>query len=158
MAADSRETQVGMSVVPGAANASLPGWLSSSIVLGALLMATGAMIALVHPAMLVAAGAEINDATRIYAGYLVSRNLALAVMLLVMFGIRARRTLSGLMVLTAFIQLLDAGLDCMEGRWTVAPAVAIFAIVFFLGAARLSGQPFWKAGAWRDDSARVLNR
>jgi hypothetical protein len=159
MAAYSSETQVGAPVVVGSqANTLLPWWLSGSVVLGALLMATGAIIALVHPAMLVAPGAEINSAARIYAGYLVSRNLALAVMLVAMLGMRARGTLSSLMLLTAFIQLLDTGVDCMEGRWAVVPGVTIFGIVFFLGAARLSGQPFWKAGAWRDGSSGVSNR
>jgi hypothetical protein len=135
------------------ATLSLPWWLSTSVILGALLMAAGGVIALVHPAMLVSAGTEINGATRVYAGYLVSRNLALAVMLLVMLSMRARGVLSTLMVLTAFIQLLDAGMDCMEGRWTLVPGVLIFAMVFFLGAARLSGQAFWKFAAWSDEAS-----
>jgi hypothetical protein len=129
--------------------AALPWWLSTSVILGALLMAAGATIALIRPAMLVAPGAEINAATRVYAGYLVSRNLALALMLLAMLAVRARGVLSSLMVLTAFIQLFDAAMDAMEGRWPIVPGVLVFAIVFFLGAARLSG-PFWKIAAWRD--------
>ena len=131
--------------------ASLPGWVAISLVLGALLMATGAIIALIHPAMLVSPDAEINSAVRVYAGYLVSRNLALALMLLAMLGMRARGVLSSLMVLTAFVQLLDAGMDLWEGRWPLVPGVLVFAVVFFLGAARLSGQPFWKLAAWRDE-------
>jgi hypothetical protein len=133
-------------------NASLPWWLSASVVAGALLMAAGGVIALVHPAMLVSANAEMNVAARVYAGYLVSRNLALAGMLLVMLAMGARSVLSSLMVLTAFIQLLDAGMDSMEGRWTLVPGVLVFAIVFFLGAARLSGRPLWKFAAVRNES------
>ena len=112
-------------------------------------MGAGAVIALVRPAMLVAPNAEITDAVRVYAGYLVSRNLALALMLIAMLAKRARRVLSSLMVLTAFIQLLDAAMDALEGRWAIMPGVSIFAIVFFLGAARLSGRPLWKVVAWR---------
>jgi hypothetical protein len=117
-----------------------------------MLMAAGGVIALVHPAMLVSAHAEINLASRVYAGYLVSRNLALAGMLLVTLAVGARVVLSSLMVLTAFIQLLDAGMDLIEGRWTLLPGVLLFAILFFLGAARLSGRPFWKFGAKRGKS------
>ena len=151
MGAYPSDKSVGTPGILGAkANLSLPWWLSTSVILGALLMAAGGMIALIRPAMLVSPDAEINGAARVYASYLVSRNLALAAMLLAMLGMRARRTLSSLMVLTAFVQLLDAGMDCMEGRWALIPGVLVFAIVFFIGAARLSGQPFWKVAAWRD--------
>lgn len=115
-------------------------------------MAAGAVIAFINPAMLVSAGAEINGATRVYAGYLISRNFALAVMLLVALGMRARGALSNLMMLTALIQLIDAGMDSMEGRWTLVPGVLIYAIVFFLGATRVSGHAFWKAAAWRAEA------
>ncbi len=107
------------------------------------------MIALVRPAMLVAPNAEITAAVRVFAGYLVSRNLALALMLIVMLAIRARGVLASLMVLTAFIQIVDAGMDALEGRWPIVPGVLIFAMVFFLGAARISGRPIWKVAAWR---------
>lgn len=132
-------------------HAPLPAWLSGSVIVGALLMAAGGIIALIHPAMLVAANAEINGAARVYARYLVSRNLALAVMLLVMLGMRARGVLRGLMVLTALIQLVDAGMDVMDGRWALMPGVLIFATVFFLGAAQLSSGALWKSVTWSDE-------
>ena len=50
--------------------------------------------------------------------------------------------------LTAFIQLADAILDAVEGRWPIVPGVIILGVLFFLAAARLSGHPFWKAEAW----------
>jgi hypothetical protein len=127
----------------------LPWWLQTVVILGALLMAAGGIIALVKPAMLVSPGEQINQATRVYAGYMVSRNLALAAMLLIMLGIRARGVLRSLMVLTAFIQLLDAGMDVIEGRWAIVPGVVVYAAVFFIGAAWLSEQRVWKAAAWR---------
>jgi len=132
------------------AHASLPWWLSGSVILGALLMAAGGMIAVLRPAMLVSPDAEISSAVRVYAGYLVARNIPLAIMLLIMLGMRARSVLSTLMVLTAFIQLLDAGMDAVKGRWAIVPGILVFSVVFFLGAARLSGQPFWKRAAWCD--------
>jgi len=151
-----REESVGTSApLRSDANASFPWWLSASVILGALLMAAGAMLALINPAMLVSASAEINVAARVYAGYLVSRNLALAAMLVVMLRGRARGPLGTLMLLTACIQLLDAGMDSLEGRWTLVPGVLVFAIVFFIGAARLSGRPFWNLAAWRDESRQL---
>jgi hypothetical protein len=127
----------------------IPWWLRIVVVLGALLMAAGAVIALVHPALLVSPHDEINGAVRIYAGYLTSRNLALALMLLLLLGLSARRALSNLMVVVALVQVLDACLECAEGRWVIAPGVVVFGIVFLVGAARLSGHAFWKAAAWR---------
>ena len=126
----------------------LPWWIFLVVVLGALLMATGGVIALVRPGMLVSPHDDINGAVHIYAGYLVSRNLALATMLLAMLTLRARSALGNLMVLTAFIQFLDAGIDCMEGRWAVVPGVVIFGLIFFIGAARINGFPLWRRQAW----------
>ena len=122
-------------------------WLYAIVIVGALLMATGGVFALVHPAMLVSPADQITGAVRIYAGYLVSRNIALSAMLLLMLGKKARIALSTLMVLTGFIQLLDIGLDFMEGRWVLVPGVLIFAVAFFVGAAQLSGRLFWKPAA-----------
>ncbi|MGA7313791.1 MAG: hypothetical protein WBX22_07435 [Silvibacterium sp.] len=100
------------------------------------------------PTMLVSPHDEINGAVRVYAGYLAARNGALAMMLVVLLVLGARRSLSSLMVLTALIQGLDAVLDIAEGRWMIVPGVLIFALVFLITAARLSGYPFWRAEAW----------
>jgi len=127
----------------------IPSWVRIVVVIGALLMATGGVIAMVNPAMLVSPGDQINGAAHIYAGYLASRNLCLAVVLLASMALGASRALSNLMVLTALIQLVDAAIDCVEGRWPVVPGVLVFGLVFFLGAARLNGHPFWRAEAWK---------
>ena len=99
----------------------IPWWLRLVVILGALLTALGAVVALTHPAMLVSPHDEINNAVRIYAGYLAARNLALAFMLMALLFMGARRALGNLMVLVGFIQLLDACMDVAEARWTVAP-------------------------------------
>jgi len=130
-------------------NRSIPRWASVIVILGALLMAAGAIIALVHPAMMVSPGADINVAARVYAGYLVSRNLAIAMMLLVLLALRARAVLGGFMVLTGLIQVLDIGMDAVEGRWGLIPGILVFALVFLMGASRVAGRPFWKVSAWR---------
>jgi hypothetical protein len=131
------------------ASKSLPWWVRIVVVLGALLMAMGAGIALLHPAMLVSPHDDINGAVRVYAGYLVSRNFALAVLLLVSMGLRARGRLNSLALLTACIQILDAGVDCWEGRWAIVPGIVVFSVMFFAASARLCGHPFWRVEAWR---------
>ncbi|HEX3471788.1 MAG TPA: hypothetical protein VHT28_11450, partial [Silvibacterium sp.] len=86
---------VGVSAPP------IPLWVSAVVLIGALLMGTGAVLAFVHPAMLVSPHDEINAAVRVYAGYLTARNGALVIMLVVLLAIRASRALGNLMVLVA---------------------------------------------------------
>jgi hypothetical protein len=111
-------------------------------------MAIGAVIALLHPAMLVSPHDEINGAVHIYAGYFASRNAALAIMLLALLVLRARIPLGNLMVFVALVQFIDASIDCAEGRWNIVPGVLILGIIFSVGAARLTAHPFWKREAW----------
>jgi hypothetical protein len=125
-----------------------PWWLQIIVFLGALLMAAGALIALLNPAMLVSPHDEINAAVHIYAGYLFSRNAALAILLVASMLFRSKGTLNTLILLTALIQLSDAAVDCMEGRWIIVPGVAVFGLLFLLASARLSGHPFWRKEAW----------
>jgi hypothetical protein len=126
----------------------IPVLWSVVIVLGALLMAAGAVIALLHPVMLVSPHDEINGAVRIYAGYFASRNAAFAIMLLALLVLRARVPLGNLMVLVALVQFIDAFIDCAEGRWTIVPGVLLLGVLFSIGAARLTAHPFWKREAW----------
>ena len=126
----------------------IPWWTIAVVVIAALLLAVGGIIALVHPAMLVSPHDEINSAAHIYAGYLASRNLVLAALLFVTLFARAKAALSNLTVLTGFIQLTDAAMDCAEGRWPIVPGVIVLGAVLLLAAARLSGSPFWKRSAW----------
>lgn len=124
-------------------------WPGLVVILGAILTAMGAVIALVHPAMLASPHDEINGAVRIYAGYMAARNIGLAFALIALLSIGAKRALSNLLVLVGLIQLLDAVFDVMEARWTVAPGVLIFGVVFLVTSVRLSdGVPFWKRAAW----------
>lgn len=132
---------------------SWPGWLYACVIVGALLMALGGVIALINPAMLLAPGEPITAGVRVYAGYLVSRNIALAVMLMAMLAVRARRMLCGLMLLTALIQALDAILDARDGRWMLVPGVTVFAVVFLFGAWWLAGKGLWRI--WRQDSESI---
>lgn len=128
----------------------IPWWLGLIVVLGALLTAMGAVIALVNPVMLVSPHDEVNGAVHIYAGYMAARNLGLAFMLVALLCIGARRALGTVMVLVGLIQLLDTCMDVVEGRWAVAPGVFVFGVVFLIAAAKLlGGFPFWRLEAWK---------
>ena len=126
-----------------------PLWVSIVVILGALLTVTGAVIAKVDPTLLTGGGA-VTETGRVYADYLFARNLALAVMVLLLLAIRARRMLAGFMVLIALIQLIDVGDDLARGAWLLIPGLLVFAIVFLLGAWRLFGQAVWHIDAWRE--------
>ncbi len=125
-----------------------PLWVNVLVVLGAVLTAAGAVIALLQPAMLVGPHAEISDAVRVYAGYLTARNFTLAVMLLVLLALGARRALGNLTAILGLIQIADFMLDCYESRWTVAPGVLVLGILLLLAASRISGGAFWRRSVW----------
>jgi hypothetical protein len=126
----------------------IPIWVSAIVIVGAILMAAGAEIAEVKPQMLVAPNAAIDAATHVYAAYLVSRNLVLAVMLIAALAWRAKTVLHTLLVAVALIQIADAVLDALGGRWPIVPGVLVLGILFFIAAARISGAAFWKRAAW----------
>jgi hypothetical protein len=134
----------------------LPWWVRTVAVAGALLMGLGGVIALVHPAMLVSpqdqvlsSQGQINEAVRIYAGYMASRNLVLAALVVGLLGVGARRPLAQWMMVVGFVQLVDACLDAVAGRWAVLPGVLVLGVVFLAASARTGGAPFWRSGAWR---------
>ncbi len=129
----------------------IPLWVSIVVILGAFLTATGAIISKVDPTLLTN-GSTMTDATRVYADYLFARNLPLAVMLLFLLAVKARRMLAGFMVLTALIQLVDVINDLARGAAVLVPGLLVFAIVFLIGAWQLFGQAFWHVDAWRDRS------
>jgi hypothetical protein len=122
---------------PTVTSRSGPWWLTVIVILGAVLIATGAVLAIF------ASGEHLNTAGHNYADYFITRNLAVAVMLLVMLALRARRELAALMILTALIQFLDAVTAIATGRLGLVPIDLIFAAVFTFGAARLSGPRLW---------------
>lgn len=127
-----------------------PWWLYIIVILGAFLLAVGGLIALFRPAMLASPHDEINMAVHVYAGYMASRNLGLAAMLIAALSLRNRAMLNTVMLFAGLVQLLDAGIDCVEGRWIVVPGVIILGVLFFVASARLSTHPFWRIEAWKE--------
>lgn len=126
----------------------IPLWVSVFVVAGGLLMAFGGLITLVNPSMLMAPHDEITNGVKIYAGYVVARNLALGLFLPLLLAMRARRALGSMMVLVGLIQILDVVMDCIERRWAIAPGVLVLGILYLIGAARVSGLPFWNRDSW----------
>ena len=127
----------------------IPLLVSIVVILGSLLTATGAIISKVDPTLLTN-GSSMTHAAWVYADYLFVRNLPLAVMLLLLLAVKARRMLAGFMVLTAFIQLVDVINDLARGAFLLVPGLIIFAAVFLIGAWQLFGQPIWHIDAWRE--------
>ena len=123
-------------------------WVRAVVILGAFLMGAGAILALGDPAMLVGRASEMNSAAQVFAGYFAARNLALALLLLVLAILRANRALGHILALTGLIQIVDCILDCAEGRWTIAPGVLVLGALFLLAASSLCRQPFWRRQAW----------
>ena len=126
-----------------------PWWISIVVILGALLLASGAVISKVDPSLL-ANGEHITAATRVFADYTFARDLPLACMLLLLLAIKARQILAGTMVLIALIQILDMINDLIRGDFLLVPVVLVFAIVFLVGASKVFGQPVWHVDAWRE--------
>jgi hypothetical protein len=127
----------------------IPLWVSIVAIIGALLSLMGAVISKINPGLLTNGGA-VTEMARVYADYMFARSLALAILLLFLLAIRARRMLAGLMVLIALIQMIDVGDDLVRGAWLLVPGLLVFALVFLAGAWRLFGQAIWRIDAWRD--------
>jgi hypothetical protein len=127
----------------------VPWWVSIVVLLGVVLLVTGAVISKVDPTLLTSKSA-VTDALRVYADYVFARNLAVALLLVVLLMVKAQRMLAGFMVLTALIQTLDSLNDLARGDWILVPGLVVFALVFLLGATRLFGKAIWRTETWRD--------
>jgi hypothetical protein len=98
--------------------------------------------------MLVSPYDAIAPAVCTFAGYCAARNLAMTLLLIVLLAMRAQRALGNALILVGWIQLLDALMDCAEGRWMIVPGVTLLGILFLLAAANLCRAPFWRLRAW----------
>jgi hypothetical protein len=127
----------------------IPLWVSFVVILGAVLIATNAVISKVNPTLLTN-GSPMKGAGRVYADYLFVRNLPLAVMLLLLLALRALLMQAGFIVLTALIQRVDVIIDLARGAFLLVPGLLVFAIVFLVGAWRLFGQAVWHGDACRE--------
>ena len=115
----------------------IPWWATVVSVLGALLLVAGAVIAAVHPSMLAGPNEPVTGGLRVMAGYVVARNGALGLLLLAALWMRQRAALQTLLLLYGAVQLLDAGMDAVEGRWAIVPVALVLAAVLLLVGRRL---------------------
>ena len=129
--------------------ARFPLWVAIVVILGALLSITGAVISKVNPTLLTN-GSPLTETARVYTDYMFARSIVLAVMLLFLLTVRARRMLAGFMVLIALIQLVDAGDDLARGAFLLASGLLVFGLVFLAGAWNLFGQAIWRIDTWRE--------
>src|SRR5689334_17847063 len=110
-----------------AKRARIPVWIAVMVVLGALLLLIGALASKVNPGSL-AGGKPVTATTIAYANYTFARELALAIMLVLLLALRARRMLAGLMLLVALIQFIDLLDDLGRGDFALVPVVLVYAI------------------------------
>jgi hypothetical protein len=108
----------------------IPWWVMAVSGLGALLLLAGAVIAAVRPVMLAGPNEPITNGLRVMAGYVVARNAALGISLLIALLMRRRAALQTLLFLFGLVQLLDAVMDGLEGRLMIAPGVLVLAVLF----------------------------
>jgi hypothetical protein len=118
---------------------------------GAVLTLASGVIAKVAPT-LVTDGSAVTGTARVYADYVFARNLPLALLLLALLALWARRMLAGFMVLTGLIQLVDVANDLLRGDFVLVPGLLVFALLFLFGAWKLFGQAIWRADTWRSPS------
>ena len=140
---------MGESPAQRATDARIPVWIAVVVIIGAVLLLVGAFVSKVDPALLTN-NSPMNDAARVYADYTFARDLALAIMLLFLVIVRARRMLAGFMVLVALIQFVDILNDLARGAFILIPGLLLFAILFVIGAQQLFGGPLWQMATWRD--------
>ena len=131
-----------------------PWWLYIVVILGAILLASGALLSKVDPSLL-ANGERITAATRVFADYTFARDLGLTLLLLFLLVIKSGRILAGIMVLVALIQILDMINDLIRGDFALVPVVLVFAIAFLVGASKVLGQPIWHIDSWRERDSHL---
>jgi len=114
------------------------------VVLVAVLMGAAGLASIFAPQVLLIAvgvnGVPINAGTEIFARYTGARDVALAVMLLILVAVRSRRVLAGLMVATALANALDCASDLVAQRWPAAPGPFVVAVLYLAAAAWLVRQ------------------
>ena len=139
---------MGESSAQRATDTRIPVWIAVIVIIGAVLLLVGALVSKVDPTLLTNNN-PMTDAARVYADYTFARDLAVAVMLLFLLFVRARRMLAGFMTLVAFIQVIDILDDLARGAFVLIPGLLIFAILFLIGAWQLFGRPLWQMTTWR---------
>ena len=128
----------------------MPWWMTTILVLGALGVLSLAYGALISPQTLLGAGQHMNDAAHVWARYAAAYALALGLTLLALIAVRAGRMLAVVLVHAALAELLLGVVGIVDGRWEQVAADVVLIAVFLLAASRLLGQPLWRLATWQD--------
>lgn len=116
------------------------GWpVATIVVIGAVVVLAGGLVAWLHPATLLPAGTPVGTGVRLYGARMAARSLPLGVALLVLLATRSRRLLGWSMVLVAVIELGDCVSALAYHDWSELAGGAIVAIAFGWAARRLLG-------------------
>lgn len=113
----------------------IPIWTGAIAVLAAVAFGVGGLISAVDPALL-SGGTTGGDG--VYIDYTVSRDLALAVVILCMLAVRAQHVLSALLLLAALIQIADLIQDAAHGRTILVSGIGVLAVLFLAAGTRLA--------------------
>ena len=125
-------------------------WVVTVVISSAILLMAGAAIAGFRPELLGSSTDPVTTTVRVFADYVVARNGALAVLLVLLLAIRAAHGLVIALLLVALIQTTDGVLDIVQGRLEIVPVAAAIAIACIAAAVRHSQKPLWQWSTWQD--------
>jgi hypothetical protein len=125
------------------------GWPVVAVVsVGAVVVLAGGLVAWFRPEQLLPSGDSATAGVHLYGLRMAARAIPLAVALVVLLAVRARRMLGALLVLVAAIEVGDCVSALLNGDWFELSG-AVVAAAFLWAATRLLGAPWWTARAWR---------
>jgi hypothetical protein len=125
-------------------------WVTGVVIVCAVLLMIGAVLALVRPGLLGNLADPMTTTVRVYADYVVARDGVLAIFLVLLLVARAGRALSTALLIVALIQAADVVLDAFQGRVAIVPLAAVIAIACITAAVRHSDLPLWRISNWRE--------
>ena len=117
------------------ARSSAVSWLIRGVVvLGAVVNGVVGALSLIAPRTFLGAVGQpdepLSAGVQVFAAYTGTRDLAVALLLLVLLAARSTRLLAGVVLLVALTNTLD-GLDALASqRWAQVPGAFVFAVVF----------------------------
>ena len=127
----------------------IPAWVYAIVLLGLLLTLVGGGISKFDPSLL-ANSHTVPAALRIYTDYMFSRSLAIAILLVVLLVVRARRSLALMLTLLGIIQIIDVCDDILRKDYMLIPGIVVLAVLLIAASCRLLNRPVWSPSAWRE--------
>ena len=114
------------------------GWLVAIIVvIGAVTVLAGGLLAWLHPAALLPSGTGVTTGVRLYGARMAARSLPLGVALVLLLATRSRRLLGWTLVLVAATEIGDCVSALAYQDWAELVGGAVVTIAFGWAAGRL---------------------